>query len=136
MNRESNRLIWMKLAVGNVTVNVVSAYALEVGTADIEKEDFWNSLGSAMTKIPRSETVWLGADPNGHVGEENHGAASSEVTGRYGVGVRNNEGDRIVAANQLAIANTFKKRTSKRSTYTSGGRNKQVDYILCWRTDL
>ena len=62
------------------------------------------------------------------------------MMGRYGVGVRNNEGDRIVdfaAANQLAIANTFfKKRTSRRSTYTSGGRNTQVDYILCWGTDL
>ena len=27
VNRESDRLIWMKLAVGNVTVNVVSTYA-------------------------------------------------------------------------------------------------------------
>ena len=54
---------------------------------------------------------------------------------RYGVGVRKNEGDRIVdfaTANQLAIANTsFKKRASRRSTYTSGGWNTQVDYILC-----
>ena len=80
----------------------------------------------------------MGADLNGHVGEGNHGAA--EVMGRYGVGVRNNEGDRIVdfaTANQLAIANTFfKKRTSWRTTYTSGGRNTQVDCILCWRTNL
>ena len=60
---------------------------------------------SVMTKS-RSETVWMGADLNGHVGEGNHGAA--EVMGRYGVGVRNNEGDRIVdfaTYNQLAIAN-------------------------------
>ena len=113
VNRESDRLIWIKLAMGNVIANVVSAYAPQVGTTDIEKDNFWNSLGSVMTKIPRSETVWLGADLNGHVGEGNHGAA--EVMGRYGVGVRNNE-DRIVdfaTANQLAIANTFKKRTIK-----------------------
>ena len=100
--------------------------------------EFWNSLGSVIMKIPRSETEWLGADLNGHVKEGNHGAA--EVMGRYGVGVRNSEGDRIVdfaTVNQLAIANTFfKKRTSRRSTYTSGGRNMQVDYILCWRADL
>ena len=94
MNRESDRLIWMKLAVDNMTVNVVSAYAPQVGATDIDKEDFWNSLGSVMTKISRSETVWLGSDLNGHVGERNHGAA--EVIGRCGVGVRNNEGDRIV----------------------------------------
>ena len=43
----------MKLAVGNVTVNVVSAYVPQVDTTDIEKENFWNSLGSVMTKIPR-----------------------------------------------------------------------------------
>ena len=94
VNWESDRLIWMKLAVGNVTVNVVSAYAPQVGTTDIEKDDFWNSLGSILTKILRSETLWLGADLNGHVGEGNHGAV--EVMGRYRVGVRNNEGDRIV----------------------------------------
>ena len=40
VNRESDRLIWMKLAVGNVTVNMVSAYAPQVGTTDIEKDDF------------------------------------------------------------------------------------------------
>ena len=72
MDRESDRLIWMKLAVGNVTVNVISAYAPQVGTTDIEKDDFWNSLRSVMTKIPRSETVWLRADLNGHVGEGNY----------------------------------------------------------------
>ena len=89
-------------------------YAPQVGTTDIEKDDFWNSLGSVMTKILRLEKVWMGADLNGHVGEGNHGAA--EVMGRYGVGVRNKKGDRIVdfaTANQLAVANTsFKKRTS------------------------
>ena len=128
VNRESDRLIWMKLAVGNVTVNVVIVYAPQVSISDIEKKNFWNSLGSVMTMFPRSETVWLGADLNGHVGEGNHGAA--EVMGRYGVRVRNNEGDRIVdfsTANQLTIANTFfKERTSRRSTCTSGGRNTQV----------
>ena len=30
VNRESDRLIWIKLAVGNMTVNVVSAYAPQV----------------------------------------------------------------------------------------------------------
>ena len=139
MNRESDRLIGMKLAVDNVTVYVVSAYTPQVGTTDIEKDDFWNSLGSVMTMIPRSETVWLGADLNGHVKEGNHEEGVAEVIRRYGVGVRNN-GDRIVdlaTVNQLAIANTFfKKRTSRWSTCTSGGRNTQVDYILCWRIDL
>ena len=132
VNQESDRLIWMKLAVGNVTVNVVSAYAPQVGTTDIEKDNFWNSLGSVMTMIPRSETVWLGADLNGHVGEGNHGAG--EVIGRYGVGVRNNEGDRIVdfaTVNQLAIANAFfEKRTLRRLTYTSTEHASGLNYVL------
>ena len=40
VNRESDGLIWMKLTVGNVTVNVVSTYAPQVGTTDIVKDDF------------------------------------------------------------------------------------------------
>ena len=58
--------------------------------------------------------------------------------GRHGFGERNEQGDMITSfAGGLAIINTFfKKRTSQQVTFTSGGNNTQVDYMLCQRTEL
>ena len=95
-------------------------------------------LGDLLTRIPAAEAVWIGADFNSHVGEGSRGA--SEVLGKHGVGMRNEEGDNIVEfaiAHQVAIVNTyFQKRLSRRTTYTSEGRHTQVDCILCRRKEL
>lgn len=37
----------------------------------------------------------------------------------------------------MAVTNTyFKKRDSRRITYTSGGVNSQADYVMCRRNEL
>ena len=91
-----------------------------------------------MQKQADGANVWIGADFNGYVGEGNAGV---EVNiGKHGVGRRNDEGDRIVefaAVNNLAVTNTyFKRRLSRKITYTSGHKNSQVDYILCRRREM
>ena len=138
VNRETDRVIWMRLIVDKRAVNVVSAYAPQVGCSDQEKEDFWEQIGEVMQKMADEDIVWIGADLNGHVGEGNIGA--TEGMGKHGVGRRNAEGERIVEfaeANNLAIVNTyFEKSLSRKITYTSGDRNSQVDYILCRRREL
>ena len=52
----------------------------------------------------------------------------------------NKEGERIIdfaVANKMAILNTyFSKSNARKCTYTSGGKNTQVDYILCRRETL
>ena len=112
--------------------------SVQTGCEAQEKDDFWSMLGDLLTRIPEAEAVWIGWDLNGHVGEGSRGA--SEVLGKHGVGMRNEEGDNIVEfaiAYQLAIVNTyFQKRLSRRITYTSGGVHTQVDYILCRRKEL
>ena len=40
-------------------------------------------------------------------------------------------------ANSMAVVNTyFQKRLSRRVTYTSGGLNTQVDYIMCRKKEV
>ena len=60
--------------------------------------------------------------------------------GRYGVEMRNKEGSVVVDLGKrmdLAIANTyFKKKDEHRVTYKSGGKNTQVDYVMCRRRNL
>ncbi|XP_051790361.1 craniofacial development protein 2-like [Erpetoichthys calabaricus] len=134
----SGRVMNMKLEIGGVMMNIVSAYAPQVGCAMGEKEDFWSELDEVMNSVPKGQKVVIEADFNGHVGEGNSG--DEEVMGRYGVKERNEEGQRIVdfaKRMDMAVVNTyFKKREEHRITYKSGGRCTQVDYILCRRVDL
>ncbi|XP_063615696.1 craniofacial development protein 2-like [Penaeus indicus] len=138
VHRESDRVMWMKVEVENEPVNIVCAYAPQVGCDDVEKEDFWRTVSEVMVKIPRTERVWIGADLNGHVGGGAQGYGDN--IGKFGFGTRNEEGQTIldfVAANNLAVTNTyFKKKDSRKITYTSGGVNSQVDYVICRRSEL
>ncbi|XP_051776636.1 uncharacterized protein LOC127526150 [Erpetoichthys calabaricus] len=128
----------MKLEIGSVMMNVVSAYAPQVGCAMDEKDDFWSELDEVMNSVPKGQKVVIGADFNRHVGEGNR--RDEEVMDRYGVKERNEGGQRIVdfaKRMDMAVVNMyFKKREEHRVTYKSGGRCTRVDYILCRRVNL
>ncbi|KAG2459970.1 CFDP2 protein, partial [Polypterus senegalus] len=113
----------MKLEIGGMMMNIVTAYAPQVRCAMGEKEDFWSELDEVMNSVPKGQKVVIGADFNGHVGEGNSGDEE-----------RNEGGQRIVdfaKRMDMAVVNTyFKKKEEHRVTYKSGGRCTKVDYIL------
>ena len=125
LNRESDRIMWMKIEICEVMVNLISVYAPQAGCDEEEKD--------MMVKIPQEEGVWIGGDLNVHVGDSNEGASEANM-GKHGLGKMNKEGERIVTfarANRIAILNTYFSKSSARTrTFTSGGKNTQVDYIL------
>ncbi|KAJ8369492.1 hypothetical protein SKAU_G00095200 [Synaphobranchus kaupii] len=129
VRRVSDRVIALKLVREGVMVNVISAYAPQVGCEMEEKEEFWSVLDEVVESVPARERVVIGADFNGHVGEGNKG--DEEVMGRYGVKERNVEGQMVVDFAKrmgMAVVNTyFMKREEHRITYKSGGRCTQVD---------
>ncbi|KAK3522688.1 hypothetical protein QTP86_029536, partial [Hemibagrus guttatus] len=138
VKRVSDRVMSLKLEIEGVMLNVVSGYAPQVGCELEEKERFWSELDEVMESIPTGERVVMGADFNGHVGEENTG--DEEVMGKFGVKERNLEGQMVVdfaKRMDMGVVNTyFQKREEHRVTYKSGGRSTQVDYILCRRGNL
>ncbi|XP_065672211.1 uncharacterized protein LOC136090035 [Hydra vulgaris] len=83
VKRISDRVICVKLEIDGVGINVISAYAPQVGCDIEEKEEFWRELDEVVLQVPIEERMILGADFNGHVGEGNSG--DEEVMGRYGV---------------------------------------------------
>ncbi|KAK3523473.1 hypothetical protein QTP86_033590 [Hemibagrus guttatus] len=138
VKRVSDRVMSLKLEIEGVMLNVVSGYAPQVGCELEEKERFWSELDEVMESIPTGERVVIGADFNGHVGEGNRG--DEEVMGKFGVKERNLEGQMVVdfaKRMDMAVVNTyFQKREEHRVNYKSGGKNTQVDYILCRRGNL
>ncbi|KAK3542731.1 hypothetical protein QTP70_000088 [Hemibagrus guttatus] len=138
VKRVSDRVMSLKLQIEGVMLNVVSGYAPLVGCELEEKERFWSELDEVIESIPTGESVVIGADFNGHVGEGYTG--DEEVMGKFGVKERNLEGQTVVdfaTRMDMAVVNIyFQKREDHRVTYKSGVRSTQVDYILCRRGNL
>ena len=133
VKRVSDRLMAMKLEVKEFILNIVRAYASQVNNSMEEKNDFWKDLDGLIESISKEARIVLGADFNGHVGEENIG--DEEIMARYGAGTR-----MVVdfgKSMDLAIVNIYtKKKDEHRVTYKSGGKSTQVDYVMCRRTNL
>ena len=136
-NEEGNGGVGVTLAekwilVGKRIVTIISTYAPQQGLSDDAKEKFYADLILHTSKVDEKEVIILGGDMNGHVGKTTSGYA--DVHGGFGYGVRNAEGERILEfglALDMVVCNTlFNKRSSRLITYSSGGVNTQIDYML------
>ena len=137
VNRVNERIMLLKVVNGKNIMNIVSAYAPQVGRTEEEKDKFWDEAITVLSGIPPGEAVILGGDLNGHVGAGADGYDG--VHGGMGYGTRNGEGERILEfcdAMGLMLCNTFfKKDENKLVTYSSGGRKSMIDYIMVKRQD-
>ena len=89
-------------------LNVISAYAPQVGCIREEKEAFWLDLDETVKKTPKNERIVVGVDLNGHVGKGNNG--HEECMGRHRLEKRNSEEQAVVdfvKRMELAITNTY-----------------------------
>ncbi|GJV39828.1 cytochrome P450 98A2-like protein [Tanacetum coccineum] len=91
VNRCSDRIISLTLVIEGETVNVISAYAPQVGLSEEEKKAFWDSLDEVVRESPTDQRLILGGDLNGHIGATTEGY--SGVPRRNTVWSRNEEGD-------------------------------------------
>ncbi|KAK6755903.1 hypothetical protein RB195_014349 [Necator americanus] len=127
----------VKVDTGEVELRVVSAYAPQMGCSEEEKACFWEDLEQYVQSLESEEVLLIGGDFNGHVGSRKDGFESCH--GGYGYGARNDDGLRILeyaVASDLIIANTqYRKRKSHLITYTSGGRETQIDFWMLRRRD-
>jgi hypothetical protein len=132
-----DRIILVKLLVGDLAFNVISAYAPQMGLNESIKRQFWEQLDALVSSVPISEKLFIRGDLNGHVGSTRVGFDG--VHGNFGYVSRNQEGEGILnfaLAYDLFIANTlFRKRVSHLVTFSSGQHCSQIDFILARRED-
>ena len=77
-----------------MVLNVISAYAPQVGLDVSAKRQFREDLDGLIRVVPSSEKFFIGGDLNGHVG--NTSAGFETVHGGFGYGSRNQEGEEVL----------------------------------------
>ena len=98
-----------------------------------EAEQFCEDLQDLLEPKPQKDVLFIIGDWNAKVGSQE----TPRVTGKFGLGVQNEAGQRLTEfcqENTLVIANTFFQQHKRRLyTWTSpdGQHQNQIDYILC-----
>ena len=108
---------------------------------EAEVEWFYEDLQELLELPPKKDVLFIIGDWNAIVGSQE----IPEVTGKFGLGVQNEAGQRLrefCQENTLVRANTlFQQHKRKPYTWTSpdGQHRNQIDYILCsqrWRSSI
>jgi hypothetical protein len=135
IKRQGDMIILVKLLVGDLIFNVISAYAPQIGLNESIKRQFWDQLDALVSSVPISEKLLIGGDLNGHISSTRVGFDG--VHESFGYGSRNQEGKGILnfaLAYDLFITNIiFRKRVSHLVTFSSGQHCSQIDFILARR---
>ena len=123
----------------NITVIQVYAPASDAEEAQVER--FYEDLQDLLELTPKKDVLFIIGDWNAKVGSQE----IPGVTGKFGLGVQNEAGQRLAEFSQenaLVIANTlFQQHKRRLYTWTSpdGQYQNQIHYILCsqrWRSSI
>ena len=129
--KRQNDLIRFQGKPFNITV--IQACAPTSNAEEAEVERFYEDLQDLLELIPKKYVLFIIGDWNAKVGNQE----TPGVTGKFGLGVQNEAGQRLIEfcqENTLVIANTlFQQHKRRLYTWTSpdGQHQNQTGYILC-----
>ena len=135
---KNDRMISVHFQGKPFNITVIQVYASTSNPEEVEVEWFYQDL---LELTPKKDVLFFLRDWNAKVGSQE----TPGVTGKFGLGVQNEVGQRIIEFCQekaLVIANTlFKQHKRRLYTWTSpdGQYRNQFDYILCsqrWRSSI
>ena len=122
-------------------ITVIQIYAPTSNAEEAEVEQFYEDLQDLLELTPKKDVLFITGDWNAKVGSQE----TPGVTGKFGLGIRNEAGQRLIEfcqENALVIANTlFQQHKRRLYTWTSPDdqHQNQIDYILCsqrWRSSI
>ena len=140
-NLKNDRMISVHFQGKPFNITVIQAYAPTSNAEEAEFERYYEDLQELLELTPEKRCPF-------HIGDWNAKVGSQEtpgVTGKFGLGIRNEAGQRLIEffqENALVIANThFQQHKRRLYTWTSpdGQQQNQIDYILCsqrWRSSI
>ena len=113
-------------------ITVIQVYALTSNAKEAEVERFYEDLQDLLELTSKKDVLFIIGDWNAKVGSQE----IPGVTGKFGLGVQNEAGQRLrefCQENALVITNTlFQQHKRRLYTWTSpdGQYQNQIDYIL------
>ena len=131
----------VRFQVKSFYITVIQVYAPTSNTEEAEVEQFYEDLQDLLELTPKKDVLFIIGDWNAKVGSQE----TPGVTGKFGLGKRNEAGKRLTEfcqENALVIASTlFQQRKRRLYTWTSLDSQHQnhIDYILCsqrWRSSI
>ncbi|GKD37687.1 craniofacial development protein 2-like protein [Tanacetum coccineum] len=94
VTKRSDRIMAILVFIDGETVNIISAYAPQVGLSDAVKKRFWDAVDELVREYPTDQRLIIEGDLNGHIGAAADGYERGY--GGFGFGVRNEEGSTIL----------------------------------------
>ena len=122
-------------------VTVFQVYAPTSNAEEAEVEQFFEDSEDLLQLTPKKDVLFIIGAWNPKVGSQE----APGVTGKFGLGVQNEAGQRLIEfcqENVLVIANTlFQQHKRRLYTWTSpdGHHQNLTDYILCsqrWKSSI
>ena len=113
-------------------ITVIQSYVPTSNAEEAEVEQFYEDLQDLLELTPKKDVLFIIGDWNAKVGSQE----TPGVTGKFGLGVRNEAGQRLIEfcqENALVIENSlFQQHKWRLYTWTSpDGRHwNQIDYIF------
>ena len=132
-NLKSNRMISVHFQGKPFNIMMIQAYAPSSKAEKPEVERFCEDLQDLLELTSKKDVLFIIGTWNAKVGSQE----TPGVTGKFGLGVRNEAGQRITdfcQENALVIVNTLFQQ-HKRRLYIwaspEGEQRNQIDYVLC-----
>ena len=139
----SERLLRASFNSKYCKLSILQCYTPTNEADEEDKDDWYEELQHAVSRIPRHDLLLIMGDLNAKVGNEN--TDCERAMGRHGCGVINDNGERLVdfclENNCLIGGIVFPHRNIHKLTWTSpdGTTVNQIDHILIngkWRRSL
>ena len=118
-NLKNNRMISVRFQGKPFSITVIQVYGPTSNAEEAEVEWFYENLQGLLELTPQKDVLFIIGDWNAKVGSQE----TPGVTGKFGLGVRNEAGQRLTEfceENTLVIANTlFQQHRRRLYTWTS-----------------
>ena len=115
-NLKKTRMISVRFQGKPFNITVIQAYATTSNAEEAEVKRFYEDLQDLLELTPKKDVLFIIGDWNAKVGNQE----TAGVTGKFGLGVQNEAGQRLIEfcqENALVIANTLFQQ-HKRRFYT------------------
>ena len=118
-NLKNDRMISIHFQGKPFNITVIQVYASTSNAEETEVEWFYEDLQDLLELTPKKDVLFIIGDWNANIGSQE----MPGVTGKYGIGVQNEAGQRLIEfcqENALVIANTlFQQHKRRLYTWTS-----------------